>query len=78
MDKFSTLASPNCRNFVSDFKHFVCSRMDTMDSIMAYKDHSDFKYVNDGKFLGQSKDKVFFFKMFVNLQGSGVDLVKCM
>ena len=45
MDKFNTLASPNCRNFVSGSKRFVCSGMSTMDSIMALKDHSGFKYV---------------------------------
>jgi hypothetical protein len=50
--------------------------MGTIDSIMALNDHSGFKYVYGIKFLGQSKDKIFFFKIFVDLQGSVVDLVK--
>ena len=78
MDKFSTLTSPNCRNFVSGSIHFVCRGMGTMDSIMALKDHSGFKYVHDSRFPGQSKDKVFVFKMSVDFSGSGVDLVKRM
>jgi hypothetical protein len=77
MDKFSILASPNCRNFVSDSKRFVHSGMSTMDNIIALKDHSGFKYVHDRGFREQSKDKVFVFKMSVDLPGSGVDLVKC-
>ena len=78
MDKFSTLASPNCRNFVSGSKRFVRSGMGTMDSIMALKDHSAFKFVHGSRFPGQSKDKVFVFKMSVDLPGSGVELVKRM
>ena len=54
MDKFNTLASPNCHIFVSSSKHFVCSGMDTMNSIMALKDHSGFKYVHGSRFPGQS------------------------
>ena len=77
MDKFSILTSPNCRNFVSGSKRFVHSGMGTMDSIMALKDHLGFKYVHDSRFQGQSEDKVFVFKMTVDLPGSGVDLVKC-
>ena len=75
MDKFSTLASPNCCNFVSGSKRFVRSGMDTIDSIMALKDHLGFKYVHGSRFWGQSKDKVYVFKMSVDLPGSGVDLV---
>ena len=67
MDKFSTLASPNYRNFVSGSKRFVHSGMGTMDSIMALKDHSGFKYVHDSRFPEQSKDKIFVFKMSVDL-----------
>ena len=78
MNKFNTLASPNCRNFVSGSKRFVRSRMAMIDSIMALKDHPGFKYVHGSKFPGQSKDKVFVFKMSVDLPGSGVDLVKRM
>ena len=49
-----------------------------MDSIMALKDHSGFKYVHDSRFPGQSNNKVFIFKMSVDLPGSDVDLVKHM
>jgi hypothetical protein len=78
MDKFSTLASPNYRNFVSGSKRFLRSEMRTMDSIMTLKDHSAFKFVYGSRFPGQSKDKMFVFKMFVDLLGSGVELVKMM
>ena len=37
MDKYCTLASPNCRSFILDSKYFVRSRMRTMNSIMALK-----------------------------------------
>jgi hypothetical protein len=74
MDKFNTLASLNCRNFVSGSKRFVCSGMGTIDSIMALKDRSGFKYVYDSRFPGQSKDKVFVFKISVKLPGCGMDL----
>ena len=39
MDKFSTLAFPNCLNFVFGSKHFVCSEMGMIDSIMTLKYH---------------------------------------
>ena len=78
IDKFSNLASPNNYNCVSGSKYFVCSGMGTMDSMMALKDHSGFKYIDGSRFSGQSKDKVFILKVFVDLQGSGVDLVKHM
>jgi len=52
--------------------------MGSMDSMMELKDHSIIKYVEDSRFLGQSKDEVIVFKMFMGLVGSGVDLVKCM
>jgi hypothetical protein len=78
MDKFNTLASPNCCNFVSGSKFFLRSGMRTMDSIMALKDHSAFKFVHGSRFPGQSNDKVFVFKMSVDLPGSGVKLVKRM
>jgi hypothetical protein len=76
MDTFSTLASPNRRNFVSRSRHFVCSGMGTMDSMMALKDHSVFKYVHGNRFHGQSK--VFVFKMSMDLSRRSVDLVKNM
>jgi hypothetical protein len=78
MDKVITPASPNCCNFVFGSKRFLRSGMGTMDSIMALKDHYIFKFVHGSRFLRQSKDKVFVFKMFVNLPGSDVELVKRM
>jgi hypothetical protein len=78
INKFSTLASLYCRNFVSGSRRFVRSGMSTMDSMMALKDHSGFKYVHGSRYLGQSKDKVFVFKILVDLLGSGIDLVKRM
>ena len=55
MDKFTILALPNYRNFVSESKQFVRSGMGTMDSIMALKDHSSLKFVYGSHFLGQSE-----------------------
>ena len=78
MDKFNTLASPNCRHFVYGSKHFLRNGMGTMDSIMALTDHYAFKFVNGSRFPGQSKDKLFVLKMNVDLLGSGVELVKKM
>ena len=78
VDKFSTLASPNYINFLADSKYFIRSRMGSMDSKMALKDRSRFKYVHDSMFPRQSKDKVFVFKMSMNLARSGVDLLKHM
>ena len=60
------------------FRSFLRSGMGTMDSIMALKDHTAFKFVHGSRFPGQSKDKVFVFKMSVDLPGSGVELVKRM
>ena len=78
MDKYSTLASPNCCNFVFGSKRFVHSGMETMESIMALKDHSTFKFVHGSRFPRQSKDKVFVLKMFIDLPGNNVKLVKRM
>lgn len=48
MNKFYALASLNCRNFVADSKSFIHSKINSMDSIMALKDHYGFKYVHKG------------------------------
>jgi hypothetical protein len=52
--------------------------MEIMDSIMALKDHVVFKFVYGSRFLSQLKDKVFIFKMYIDLPGSDVALVKMM
>lgn len=49
-----------------------------MDSIMALKNHWDIKYVHGSRFLGQSKNKVFVFKLSRDLQRNGMDLMKHM
>lgn len=76
MDKFSILAFLNYRNFVYGLKHFVHSGTGTMDSIIAFKDHSTFKFVHDSRFSGKSKDKVFVIKISIDLPGSGMEHVK--
>ena len=78
MDMFNILASPNYHNFVSGSTHFLRSGMGTIDSIMALKVHFAFKFVYGSRILGQSKDKVFVFEMFVDLPSSDVELVKKM
>jgi len=45
---------------------------------MAFKDHYWFKNMHDSGFPRQSKDKVFVFKMIVDLAGSKINLVRCM
>jgi hypothetical protein len=45
---------------------------------MALKDHSAFKFVHGSRFPGQLKDKMFVFKIYVDLPGSGVEFVKMM
>lgn len=37
--------------------------MDSLDTIMALKNHYGFEYVHDSQFPRQSKNKVFVFKM---------------
>ena len=78
MDRFQVLSSPNICNFVSGAKRFVRQGMGVMDNIMALKDHNGFKFIHDNRFPGQSKEKVYVFKMSVDRPGSGVDLVKRM
>ena len=52
--------------------------MGTMNSIMIFKVHFAFKFVHDSRFQGQSEDKVFVFKIYVDLPSSGMKLVKKM
>lgn len=78
MDKFTALASTNCLNFVVGSKQFVGNDMVVMDNVLAMKDHYVFKFVQSSMFLRQSKDKIYVFKMFVDIPRSGVELVKRM
>ena len=45
---------------------------------MALKNHFAIMFVHDSRFPGQKKNKGFVFKMFVDLPGSVVKLVKKM
>jgi len=76
MDKFNTLAFPNSRNFAFGLQHFMCSIMVLGFRVMTLKYHYAFQFVHGRWFKGQSKDKVFVFKMFVDLPSIGVELVK--
>lgn len=78
MEKYITLASPNCHKFVDGSKWFVPSGMETMNSIMVLKGHCTFKFVHNSIFFGQSKDKVFVFEKYVDLPSNGVKLIKRM
>jgi enoyl-[acyl-carrier-protein] reductase (NADH) len=51
MDKFNILASSSCYNFVSRSKRFLRSEMRTMNSILALKDPSAFKFVHGSRFV---------------------------
>ena len=78
MDKFVTLSSANARNMITGAKKYIKSGMGPIDSIMALKEHNQFKFIHDSRFPGQAAGKVFVFKMSVDRPGSGVDLVKRM
>ena len=78
LDQFETLSSPNIRNLVSSCKRFYSGGKGVMDNIMDLKESSKFVFIHENKFPGQSKGKVFVFKMSVDRAGSGVDLVKHM
>lgn len=54
-DKFDTLASSKCYNFVLGSN----SENGTIDSIMKLKDYCAFKVIHGSRFQGQSMDKIF-------------------
>lgn len=78
MNKISTLVSLNCRNFVAWSKRCICNRMGTMNSIMVLKDHFGFKFIHNSRFPRETKEKVFVFKMLVNLPINDINLVNKM
>jgi hypothetical protein len=78
MDRFATLSPSNCRNFVVEARRFVCSGMNTINSIVALNDNSNFKYIHYNWFPGQSINKVFVFKISIDLACSGIDFVQWM
>ena len=49
-----------------------------MDRIMVLKDHLGFEHVHSSMYPSQLKDKVFVFKMSIDLPRNCVDLVKHM
>ena len=76
MDCFQMLSSPSIRNVISSF----CSnnRGGVIDNIMTMKRESKFEFIHDSVFPGQSKEKVYVFKMLTEGPGSGVDLIRRM
>jgi hypothetical protein len=50
--------------------------METKDSIMALKDHSESIFIHNSCFPKQSKSKVFLFKLSTDFLGSFINLVK--
>ena len=78
MEKFTTLASPKCQNFVFGSKYFLRSGMSIMECAMTIKDYYGFKFVHSSRCLGQPKDNMFLFKMSVDLPCCDTNLVKRM
>jgi len=76
MDRFQYLSNQNIRNVISSFRSI--NQRGVFNNIMTIKKESKFKYIHDSVFLGQEKEKVYVFKMFIEGPGSGVDLVKRM
>ncbi len=76
MDWFSTLFSPNIKKLVLAFKHGN-SRQGQLDNIHQYKKDSRYDYIQNNVFLGQGLSKVYLFKMSIEGERNGVDLVAC-
>jgi len=76
IDQFKYLGNPNIRNVISSF----CSNnhRSVIDNIITIKKELKFKFIHDNVFLGQRKEKVYIFKMFIKGPGSRVDLVRHM
>ncbi len=79
MDKFTTLCSPNVRNLVASFKHCP-SNKGYIFNILALKANSGYDYIQDSFFFQRQQfgEKMFMFKVFVDGNASGCDLVKWM
>jgi hypothetical protein len=78
MDKFETMSDANIRHFVAGTKKFLRQDNGLVDNIMRLKEYNAFKFIHENRFPGQTKGKVFIFKMSVDMPGSGTDLVKRM
>ena len=76
MDRFQYLSSPSIRNVISSFRSN--NHGGIIDNIMTMKRESKFKFIHDSIFPGQSKEKVYIFKMLTEGLGIGVDLIRWM
>ncbi len=73
---FIPLCSPNIHNLISSIKHRP-GNMGFLDSILIFKSLSPYDYIQDNFFLKQQfGQKAYLFKMLINGDGSGVNLVK--
>ncbi len=73
---FVPLHSPNIHNLISLFKH-RSRNMESLDSILVLKSLSPYDYIWDNCFFGQQYNKnVYLFKMSIERDDCGVDLVK--
>jgi hypothetical protein len=59
MDKFTTLCSPNVRNLVAFFKHWLCI-VGYIYSIFSFKAGSGYDYIQDSCFQDNSLENLFF------------------
>jgi hypothetical protein len=76
MLKFIPLCSPNIHNLILSIKHCP-GNMGSLDSIFIFKSLSPYDYIQDNFFLKQQfGQKVYLFKMLIDGDGSGVNLVK--
>ena len=78
MDKFETMSDSNIRHFVAGTKKFLHEDSGLIDNIIRLKEYNAFKFVHESCFPGQTKEKVFVFKMLVDMPDSRTDLVKRM
>lgn len=76
MLKFAPFCSLNIGNLISLFKHHL-GNMGFIDSIITLKALSHYNYIQDSCFPRQQNgQKVYLFKMLVDGDGYGVDLMK--
>jgi hypothetical protein len=75
MDKYSTLSSPNINNLVSSHGNFGRG---PLDHILQLKKECTYDYIQDSGFPKHGSSKVYFFKIAIEGEGNGVDLVACM
>ena len=76
IDRFQYLSSQSIHNVISSFHS--TNQGGVIDKIMTIKKDSKFEFIHDNVFPGQSKEKVYIFKMLTKGPGSGADLVRRM